>query len=63
MYRFASVKKNRETGAITADLLNEQGEPVLKGPLEKLISLSEERGYSVTNIEQAKVALANMSGK
>jgi len=63
-YRIASVRRDRQEGRehiVLADLLNDEGAIVLSGTLAHVIALCEERGYSTSNLEQAKVALSKMS--
>lgn len=59
-YRIASVRKNREGGrenVFFADLLNDEGITVISGTLGDVVRVCEERGYYVTNMEQAKTVL------
>lgn len=61
VYRIASVRRGRESGReniLFADLLNDEDTLVLSGTLADVIRVSEERGYQVSNIEQAKFALS-----
>lgn len=63
-YRIASVRRDRQEGRehiVLADLLNDEGTAVLSGTLAHIIAICEERQYSTTNLEQAKVALQKMS--
>lgn len=60
-YRIASVRRGRDIGRediLLADLLNNEGVTVLSGTLADVIRVSEERGYNVLNMEQAKMALS-----
>lgn len=60
-YRIASVRRCREDGrenVLLADLLNDEGVTVITGPLAQVLRVCEERSYSVSNIEQAKIALS-----
>lgn len=59
-YRIASVRRDREGGrenVFLADLLNDEGITVISGTLSDVIRVCEERGYHVTNMEQAKTVL------
>ena len=63
MYKIGGVRRNREEGKehiVLADLLDQEGTPKLSGPMEHVIRICEERGYQVSNLEQAKAALKKM---
>ncbi len=62
-YKITSVRKDRQDGRehITlADLVNDEGQIVVSGTLEHVVRLCEERGYNVSNLEQAKIALSRL---
>ena len=64
-YRIAGVRRKREEGKpdiVMADLFDINGDLSLSGPLAMVISRCEERGFNVSNLEQAKAALKRMKG-
>jgi hypothetical protein len=63
MYKIGGVRRNREEGKehiVLADLLDEDGNVKLSGPLRDVIRICEERGYETSNLAAAKTALEKM---